>query len=290
VNAHQAIYSVAMQCRVLDLTRSGYYAWEAHPVSDRTRADEELTRKIRTIHAASHGTYGAPRIHAELVAQGVHVGKKRIARLMAAGGIHGVSRRRVFHTTKRNPKATPAPDLVKRDFTADAPDRLWVADITYIPTREGFLYLATVLDVFSRKIVGWAMDTVLLARIVLAALEMAVARRQPTDVTHHSDHGCQYTSIAFGKRCKAHRIRISMGSVGDAFDNAMAEAFFASLECELLDRTTFHTRAEGRTAVFNYIERWYNPCRRHSALGYLSPVEFERARDAIHGKRSHRVA
>jgi len=199
---------------------------------------------------------------------------------MAQAGLRGVSRRRRIHTTVRDPEARRAPDLVERNFTAKRPNRLWVADMTYIPTAEGFLYLAVVLDVFSRKVVGWALSTRLHTEVVLLALEAAVGRRQPRSVIHHSDQGTQYTSVAFGRRLKILGIRPSMGSVGDAYDNALAESFFASLECELLDRSRFQSRVEARVAIFDWVERWYNLRRRHSALGYLSPVEFERARAA----------
>jgi transposase InsO family protein len=240
-----------------------------------------LLRKIRTIHEASRGTYGAPRIHAELAAAGIRVGRKRVARLMQAAGIVGVSRRRWIATTTRTPDRRPAPDLVERQFRADGPNRLWVADATYIPTWSGFLFLAIVLDVFSRKVVGWAMSTRLRTEVMLEALEMALSQRRPDGVIHHSDQGCQYTSIAFGLRCQEAGVRPSMGSVGDAYDNAMAESFFATLECELLDRERLRTPAEAEPVVFEWIEGWYNPHRRHSALGYLSPNEFER----IHGEK-----
>jgi len=236
----------------------------------------ELARRIEAIHARSRGTYGAPRIHAELRAEGERVGRERVARLMKARGLKGVSRRRGCRTTCRGEAARAVPDLVERDFAAEAPDRLWVADITYVPTWEGFLYLKGVLDVFSRRIVGWAMAAHLRAERVAQALDMALWRRRPEAVIHHSDQGCQYTSLAFGRRCEEAGVRSSMGSVGDCFDNAMAESFFATLECELLERSTFRTRAEAERAVFEYIEGWYNPHRRHSALGYLSPIEFER--------------
>jgi putative transposase len=196
---------------------------------------------------------------------------------MRTAGLRGVSRRRFVATTVRDERARPAPDLVERQFEAKAANQLWVADITYLPTWAGFLYLAVVLDVFSRRVVGWAMETHLRAELVLTALEMAVTRRKPADVIHHSDQGCQYTSIAFGNRCQALGVRPSMGSVGDAYDNAMAESFFATLECELLDRQRFQTQVEARMAVFEWIEAWYNPRRRHSAIGYLSPVDFERS-------------
>jgi transposase InsO family protein len=263
-------------CRVLEVSTSGYYAWLLRPPSARAREDADLRQRIEVIHADSRGTYGAPRVQEELIAQKVHVGRKRVARLLRAAGLHGVSRRKWVTTTVRDPEADGAPDLVERDFTADGPDQLWVADITYIPTWEGFLFLSVVLDVWSRRIVGWAMAGHLRTELVLEALDMALLRRCPVDVIHHSDHGCQYTSIAFGKRCGKAGVRPSMGSVGDCFDNAMCESFFATLECELIDRGSFRTRVEARREVFEFIEGWYNTHRRHSALEYLSPVEYER--------------
>jgi len=194
---------------------------------------------------------------------------------MRAAGLQRVSRRKV-RTTVRDETARPAPDLVDRQFTATGPDRLWVADITYVPTGAGLLYLAVVLDVWSRRIVGWAMAAHLRTELVLAALDMALAQRRPRNVIHHSDQGCQYTSLAFGGRCRAAGVRPSMGSVGDAYDNAMCESFFATLECELLDRHRFRTQADARLAVFDFIEGWYNPRRRHSSLEYLSPMMYER--------------
>jgi len=194
---------------------------------------------------------------------------------MRLHGIVGVTRRKYHGTTRRDPVAPVAPDLVDRTFVAERPDQLWVADITYIPTWAGFLYLAIVLDVFSRRIVGWAMSTDLQTALVLDALNMAIGQRQPTAVIHHSDQGCQYTSVQFGKRCREVGVRPSMGSVGDAYDNAMAESFFATLECELLDRRRFRTQAEAKLAVFDWIEGWYNPRRRHSSLGRVSPLTYE---------------
>ena len=275
MTAHQAVHRVATMCRVLGVSPSGHYAWRKRPLSARARADIELGAEIQAIHRESRGTYGAPRIHAELAARGVHLGRKRVARLMRGAGLRGVSRRKQFRTTVRDEAARPALDLVDRQFQAVGPDRLWVADITYVPTWAGFLFLAVVLDVWSRRIIGWAMETHLRTELVLAALNMAVARRRPTDVIHHSDQGCQYTSVAFGTRCREAGVRPSMGSVGDAYDNALCESFFATLECELLDRQRFRTPAEARLAVFDFIEGWYNPRRRHSALEYRSPLEFE---------------
>jgi putative transposase len=263
-------------CRVLGVSLSGFYARLKRPPSARACTDAELSERIAEIHRRSHATYGAPRIHAELKAQGIRVGRKRVARLMHEAGLHGATRRKFVTTTVRDRSARPAPDLVNRNFTAAAPNCLWVADITYIPTWAGFVYLAVVLDAFSRKIVGWAMETYLRVELVLKALNMALWQRRPTGVIHHSDQGSQYTSLAFGKRCEAAGVRPSMGSVGDAFDNAVAESFFATLETELLYRNSFKTQAEARTAIFEFIEGGYNPHRRHSALDYLSPIDYER--------------
>ena len=263
-------------CRLLEVSKSGYYAWRERPLSRRAVEGIALTAKMEAIHRRSRGTYGSPRVHAQLCADGVHVSRKRVARLMRRAGLQGVSRRRFVTTTLRDRDARPAPDLVKRNFQALASDRLWVADITYIPTWTGFLYLAIVLDAFSRRVVGWAMEAHLRTELVLMALDMAFAQRSPEEVIHHSDQGTQYTSIAFGSRCREMGVRPSMGSVGDCFDNAMAESFFASLECELLAKHRFKTQAEARMAVFEYIEGFYNPHRLHSALGYLSPMNFER--------------
>jgi putative transposase len=277
MTANQAMFPVSTMCRTLGVSRAGYYAWRERAPSARSVADADLTTCIKAIHRASRETYGAPRIHAELIDDGVHVGRKRVERLMRAAGIAGVSRRKAVRTTFRDERVRPACDLVDRNFYADQPSQLWVADITYVPTWAGFLYLAVVLDAFSRRIVGWAMGHDLRAQLVLDALNMAIEQRRPSDVIHHSDQGSQYTSIAFGLRCKEAGVRPSMGSVGDAYDNAMCESFFATLECELLDRRKFQTKAEARMAVFEFIEGWYNPGRRHSALGYRSPIAFERS-------------
>ena len=280
MRANQAVYSVRRMCCLLEVSASGYYAWSRRPRSPHAQSDEELLARIRSIHELSRGTYGAPRIHAELVSLGTPVSRKRVARLMREAGLQGASRRRWTTTTVRDKKVRPAPDLVERNFTAESRDRLWVADITYIPTWSGFLYLAVVVDAWSRRVVGWSMATHLRTELVLEALNMALQQRRPQGVIHHSDQGTQYTSIAFGLRCREARVRPSMGSVGDCFDNALCESFFATLECELLDRRRFRTQVEARMAVFEFLEGWYNPRRRHSALGYLSPVEFEKRKEA----------
>jgi putative transposase len=267
-------------CRALGVSPGGYYARLRRRPSARARADAELSARIGEIHHRSRETYGAPRIHAELREQGIRVGCKRVARLMRAARLRGVSRRNWIITTMRDHQARPAPDLVERNFSAAAPNRLGVADITYIPTWAGFRYLAVVLDAFSRRIVGWAMETHLRTELVLKALEMALEQRCAAGVVHHSDQGSQYTSLAFGKRCAQAGVRPSMGSVGDCFDNAMCESFFATLECELLSRRRFKTQGEARMAVFDFIEGWYNPHRRHSALDYRSPINYERCHSA----------
>ena len=265
---------------MLKISRSGFYAWLERPMSERDRTDLMLTGKIEAIHRRSKGVYGSPNIHAELADDHrIRVGRKRVARLMRAAGLRGATLRRYVVTTQPDLQAPRAIDLVERRFYSEGPDRLWVADITYIPTWSGFLYLAMVMDVYSRRIVGWAMETHLRTELILAALNMAITQRKPTTVIHHSDRGCQYTSYAFGKRCREAGVMPSMGSVGDAYDNAMAESFFASLERELLDRRRFKTQAEAKMAVFEWIEGWYNPHRRHSSLGYRSPVNYERAHE-----------
>ena len=275
------MFSIRAMCRVLEVSASGYYAWRRRLISVRTRENEKLQQRIRTIHDRSRQTYGAPRIHAELKDEGTRVGRKRVARLMKESGLAGVSRRKSTVTTRRSRLARPAPDLVDRQFAADKPNELWVADITYVPTWVGFLYLAVVLDVWSRKIVGWAMAAHLRTSLVTAALDMAITQRSPANVIHHSDQGCQYTSIEFGKRCRQAGVRPSMGSVGDCYDNAMCESFFATLECELIDRSAFKNHDEARHAIFDFIEGFYNTHRRHSALSYDSPVQFEKRQAAL---------
>ena len=285
-------HSVRRLCRVLGVSRSGYYAWggpggAGRPPSARARADGALTEHIHAIHAWSRGTYGSPRVHAELRdPQGpyrIRCGRKRVARLMRAAGLTGCQRGRRRRTTVADPVAAPAPDLVDRQFTALAaagPNRLWVADISSVWTAQGWLYLAVVLDCFSRAVVGWAMADHLRTELVLAALDLALWRRRPArdaGLVHHSDRGCQYTALAFGQRLRDAGIAPSMGSVGDAYDNAVAESFFATLKGELLHRDAWPTRAAARSAIFAFLEGWYNRHRRHSALGYLSPARYEAA-------------
>jgi putative transposase len=275
MKAQEHRFPIATMSRMLEVSRSGFYAWSVRCPSRRSHRDDELADRIKKIHEDSQGTYGAPRVHAELAASGMRTGRKRVARLMREKGLRGVSRRKWTTTTVRDRAAVVAPDLVKRNFQAHGPNKLWVADITYVPTWSRFLYVAVVLDAWSRRVVGWAFAMHLRVELVLAALEMAVRRRQPTAVIHHSDQGSQYTAVAFGNRCRQAGVRPSMGSVGDAYDNAMCESFFATLECELLDRTRLRTPQEAEMAVFEFIEGWYNSRRRHSALNYNSPMEYE---------------
>lgn len=277
IHAEKTHHDVSLLARVLGVSRQGYYAWTRREPSARAQRDAELTEAIRGHHRRSHGTYGAPRIHADLSEAGERTGRKRVARLMRQAGISGVTRRKGTATTAVDRRAFAAPDLVRREFTAPAPDRVWTADITYIPTWEGFLYLAVVLDVFSRRIIGWAMADHLRTELVTDALAMALDRRHPPPgVIHHSDKGSQYTALTFGNRCREAGIRPSTGRTGSCFDNAVTESFFASLECELLDRTTFATRTQAQRTVFAYIEGFYNTHRRHSANGQLSPADYER--------------
>jgi putative transposase len=276
VKSYQAEYCTSTMCRTLGVSASGYYAWLIRTPSARKKSDVALGDRIEAIHRRSRNTYGRPRIKAELKEDGISISNDRLARLMNERRLQGASRRKGIRTTVRDRDARPAPDLVERKFVAAAPNELWVADITYIPTYSGFLFLAVVLDAFSRRIVGWATSSNMRTQLVLDALNMAIHRRKPVNVVHHSDQGTQYTSIAFGSRCREANVRPSMGSVGDCYDNAMCESFNATLECELLDKHRFRTHAEAELAIFDFIEGWYNLHRRHSALGYRSPAVFER--------------
>ena len=277
MKANQATQPVRVMCRLFQVSASGFYAWRDRPLSARRRVDIGLSARIHEIYRRSKGRYGSPNIHAELADDhDVHVGRKRVARLMREAGLKSIVAPNYVVTTTPD-TATPAnEDLVRRQFKADGPDQLWVADATYVPTWAGTIYLALVLDVWSHKIVGWAIEDHLRTELMLDALNMALAQRRPKNVIHHSDHGCQYTSYAFGKRCQEMNVMPSMGTVGDAYDNAMAESVFASLEKELLKHRRFKSKAEGRMALFEWIEGWYNPHRRHSSIGRLSPNNFER--------------
>jgi len=242
VSAHQVRFPIATMCRLLGVSTSAYYAWRKRPTSKRVRGDATLKAQIVEIHRCSRGTYGSPRVHAELQDQGIRVGRERVARLLREAGLEGISGRRRRSTTRRDPDAQPAPDRVDRDFSANKPNHLWVSDIKYVPTQRGYLHLAVTVDAFSRRVVGWAMASHLRTELVLDALNMAIGQRCPEGVIHHSDQGSQYTSVAFGKRCREAGVRPSMGSRGDCYDNALCESFFATLERELLQRHTLANR------------------------------------------------
>jgi putative transposase len=276
IDAEKASYPVSELCRVLRVSRSGYYAWKDRPLSKRDRENATLTEQIRKIHQRSRETYGYPRVHAELRALGVCCNRKRVARLMRKDGLRGCMRgHRRKHTTRQDPLAIPAPDLVERNFAAPAPNKLWTADITYLPTDEGFLYLAFILDVYSRRVVGWSMTNHLRSELVAAALDMAIRRRNPSaGLIHHSDRGSQYTALSFGKKLEEVGIVPSMSRVGSALDNAISESFASTLKSEIgVSRYPSHQAA--RASVFEFIELFYNRVRRHSSLGYLSPYEYE---------------
>jgi putative transposase len=276
IDAEKATFPVAVLCKVLSVSRSGYYAWRDRPPSRRSRQDAALIAKIYEIHRRSRETYGSPRIHAELRSIGVRCGRKRVARLMRKEGLRGCIRGRRKRTTRRDRRALPAEDLVCRDFAAAGPDRLWTADITYVSTDEGFLYLAFVLDAYSRRLVGWAMESYLRTELVVDALQMAVWSRKPAPgLIHHSDQGVQYTSLSFAKRLEQVGIVPSMGRVGSALDNAISESFVATLKSELVSKVRFPSRQAAKTAIFEYLEAFYNTRRLHSSLGYRSPADFE---------------
>jgi len=293
IEAERAQHTVSRLCGVLGVTGAGFYAWRNRPASARELRDRELMALIKQIHKDSRETYGVPRIHAELEDDhGIWVARKRVARLMRRLGIEGVSRRGKRPQTTTPAAQAPAPDdLVRRQFRAPEPNRLWVADITYVPTREGFLFLAAVIDAFSRRCVGWSMRTDLKAELVLDALGMALTQRRPQPgLIHHSDRGSQYTGLAFGKTLSDADVLQSVGRRGDAFDNAVAESFFATLETELFDRTVFETRDQARVQIFDFIEGFYNPKRRHSALGYLAPARYEENHIHIDSGKDEAVA
>ena len=276
IAARKAEHSVKTMCRVLGVSRSGFHAWERRPPCDRELNDRQLDERIEAIHRRSRHTYGARRVHAELAHEGVRVGRKRVERLMRRAALSGLVRRRRGRTTVRVPGVRCAPDLVERDFQPSAPDRLWVADITYVRTWEGWLYLAAVIDCYSRRVVGWSVTDHMRSDLVVDALEMAVARRKPAaGLVHHSDQGSQFVSLVFGQRCRDAEIEVSMGSKGCCFDNAVAESFFKTLKGDLINRRSWPSKAEARTAIFEWIEVFYNRQRLHSTLGYLSPVRYE---------------
>lgn len=279
IEAERTSFPIQFMCRMLGVSRSGYYDWRDRPPSGRSRQDATLTGKIREIHLRSRETYGSPRVHAELRDLGIRCGRRRVERLMRQAGLRGCLRGSRRGTTHRGKRAAPAEDLVKRDFRATAKDKIWVADITYVATEEGFLYLAFILDAHSRRIVGWAMEDHLRTEIVVDALGMALCRRKPAPgLVHHSDQGVQYTALSFAERLREVGIAPSMGRTGSALDNAMAESFVSTLKAELVSRVKFPTRQAAKTAIFEYLETFYNARRLHSALGYKSPAHYEQDR------------
>jgi len=269
-------YPVRLMCRLLGVSASGYYAWRKRPVSARLQQDRDLLAKIRQAHEASKGVYGSPRIHAELVAAGISVGRHKVAQLMRTARLRGCPKRRYRATTKRDPSHAVAHNLLKRDFTADAPNQRWAGDITYIPTRQGWLYLAVVIDLYSRRIVGWSMSRRSDRRLVVDALRMAVeARRPQAPLIHHSDRGGQYSSDDFRNELARHDIDCSMSGTGNCYDNAVVESFFGVLKRERVIRVRYRNPDEARADLFEYIEVFYNRKRRHGYLGNVSPVDFE---------------
>jgi putative transposase len=287
MDAQKATFPIRFMASRLGVSTSGFYEWRHRQINPCRRwiADRDLTETINEVWRQSRGTYGSPRVWAELrLGQDIRVGRKRVERLMRQAGIEGVYRRRRGGCTRRDPHAIPSDDLVNRRFTVSEPDRLWVADITEHPTREGKVYLAAVVDAWSRRVVGWSIADHLRTELVVDALEMAIWRRRPepdSGLIHHADHGTQYTSWAFGQRLRTAGLLGSMGTVGDALDNALAESFFGTLQLELFDRRNWATRRQLAQAIFEYIEAFYNPERRHSSIDYHSPIEYERRHTPI---------
>jgi len=268
-------YPVRLMCHAMGVSASGYYAWRRRPESRRTRHNRELMRAIRVVHAESDGTYGSPRIHAALNASGVACGRAKVTRLMHNAGLKGCPKRRFRVTTRRG--GAPASNLLDQNFTANAPNQRWASDITFIYTGQGWLYLAVVMDLYSRRIIGWSMSRRINRHIVVRALNMALGRRRPgEDLIHHSDRGSQYLSDNFQDLLKANGITCSMSDKGSCYDNAVVESFFASLKRERTKRRKYRTRDEARADVFDYIERFYNRERRHGYVGNISPAEFEK--------------
>lgn len=278
IATEKACYPVALMCRVLHVSRAGYYAWRQRPLAARALADQSLTLEVAAIHAASRGRYGSPRVHAELRGRGQRTGRKRVARLMRAAGLRARERRRFRRTTDSNHRMAIRENLLARRFTVPAPNISWATDITYLWTPEGWLYLAVMLDLFSRRVVGWSISERLERGLALDALKMALEDRRPAPgLLHHSDRGSQYASHEYQVVLAEHGIVSSMSRRANCWDNAVAESFFASLKMELVYRSRWRTKAQARSALFEYIEVFYNRRRRHSALGYQSPAEFEKA-------------
>lgn len=283
IQAHARIFHIVTMCRVLEVSKAGYYAWRARPLAERIKANRELLARIRVIHAQAKGRYGSPRVHQELRALGLPCGRHRVARVMRVHGIKAKSAVRYRITTQANPAQPAADNVLARQFAvapatpASGPDRVWAADITYIPTREGWLYLAVLLDLATRRVVGWALDTHLHQELALSAVRMALTHRGARGGLHHSDRGSQYTSRAYQQLLHTVGFTASMSRKGNCWDNAVVESFFATLTKELLVDGIFSTRDMARRELFTFIEVWYNRQRRHSALGYQTPVAFEAA-------------
>lgn len=271
------LYPIRLMCRLLDVAASGYYAWRRRPEPQRVQRNRELLEKIRSIHAASNGVYGSPRVHAELLAKGVKVGRHKVAQVMRSARLKGCPKRRYRTTTQRDPGHQIEQNLLRQNFAADGPDQCWASDITYIATRQGWLYLAVTMDLFSRRIVGWSMDRWMSRHLVVDALRMAINARQPTGtLIHHSDRGGQYSSDDFRNELKKYGIKPSMSSTGNCYDNAVVESFFGALKRERVNRVRYRTREQARADLFEYIEVFYNRKRRHSYIGNISPDDFER--------------
>jgi len=276
IEVEKASYPIALMCRILQVSRGSYYAWRARPESARSRSDGKLLVDIRAAHKASRCTYGSPRMQRELLAQGHSVGRHRVARLMRLDGLRGRRRRRFRTTTQSNHAHPVAANQLERQFAVETPNQAWVTDITYIWTLQGWLYLCVILDLYSRRVVGWAMGERINQALTLRALKMALAGRAPKPgLVHHSDRGSQYAAKLYRRLLKARGIECSMSRRGDCWDNAVAESFFATLKVELVYETLFITRAQARQEIFEYIEAFYNRVRRHSYLGYVSPVDYE---------------
>ena len=276
IQAHDQEFRVGRMCRVLEVSRSGYDAWRTRPLSRRSQANRQLVEEIRRVHRAARGVYGALKTWQQLRAQGIGCGKHRVARLRRVVGIEATRRRRFKLTTHARKGHGGTPDLVQRGFTASAPNRVWVGDVTCVPTREGWLYLAVLLDLYSRKVVGWAMSARINAALVLQALQMALSARRPAPgLIHHTDHGAIYTADAYRAQLAAHGMSASMGRRGDCYDNAVAESFFSTVKNELTVAQVYPTRRDAQTALFEYIEVFYNRQRRHQTLGYRTPQHVE---------------
>ena len=270
------LYPVRLMCEALKVSRSGYYAWRERPESQRDRVNRELTGVIRRVHAESNGVYGSPKMTAELRSSGFRCSRKRVARLMRIAGLRGCPKRRYRVTTKSDPSHAVASNLLRQDFSAKRPNERWASDITYISTHQGWLYLAIVMDLYSRRIIGWSMSRWINRHLVMDALNMALAQRLPdTELIHHSDRGAQYTSDDFRDALEQHGIRCSMSARGNCYDNAVVESFFGLLKRERVHRVRYRTRDEAKADLFEYIEVFYNRKRPHGYLGNISPVAFE---------------